>query len=49
MKFNTSSQAETEPHEDILFNTNVSTKFKLSGSQEASLNVLILFVKIIGF
>nr|POE85714.1 isoform 2 of clustered mitochondria protein [Quercus suber] len=29
-----SSQAETEPHEDILFNPNVLTEFKLSGSQE---------------
>uniref|UniRef100_A0A7N2LC15 Clustered mitochondria protein n=1 Tax=Quercus lobata TaxID=97700 RepID=A0A7N2LC15_QUELO len=39
-----SSQAETEPHEDILFNPNVLTEFKLSGSQEASLNLLILKV-----
>nr|POE80213.1 isoform 2 of clustered mitochondria protein [Quercus suber] len=29
-----SSQAETEPHEDILFNPNVLTEFKFSGSQE---------------
>uniref|UniRef100_A0A2N9H0C0 Clu domain-containing protein n=1 Tax=Fagus sylvatica TaxID=28930 RepID=A0A2N9H0C0_FAGSY len=37
-----SSQAETEPREEILFNPNVFTEFKLSGNQEASLDLEIV-------
>ncbi|GMY22327.1 clustered mitochondria protein isoform X4 [Fagus crenata] len=37
-----SSQAETEPREEILFNPNVFTVFKLSGNQEASLDLEIV-------
>ncbi|GMY22320.1 isoform 2 of clustered mitochondria protein [Fagus crenata] len=37
-----SSQAETEPRQEILFNPNVFTEFKLSGNQEASLDLEIV-------
>lgn len=44
-----SSPAQTESSDEILFNPNVFTEFKLAGSQEASLALVILFFKFIEF
>ena len=44
-----SLSAQTESYDEILFNPNVFTEFKLAGSQEASLDLVIFFVKFIEF